>query len=62
MISQCANCGNNFEIISDEVMFCSPSCKREHDLFKTVESEKIDKKIARRNARQKSTYNTLIIT
>lgn len=33
MISQCCNCGKTFQIISDEVMFCTPTCEKKHDLF-----------------------------
>jgi hypothetical protein len=33
MISQCCSCGKNFQIITEEVMFCSSSCEKKHDLF-----------------------------
>ena len=38
MVSQCCCCGNNFHVESDEVLFCSSKCEKEHDLF-SVEKE-----------------------
>lgn len=32
-ISQCSNCGKDFEIDSENLLFCSESCEKEHDLF-----------------------------
>ena len=38
MVSQCCSCGNTFHIDSDEVLFCSSTCEKGHDLF-SIESE-----------------------
>lgn len=39
MVSQCCSCGHNFHIGSDEVLFCSAACEKEHDLFTEFEKE-----------------------
>jgi hypothetical protein len=39
-ISQCCSCGKDFEIDSEEVLFCSSSCKKEHDIF-TLDKDKL---------------------
>ncbi|MEH7490855.1 hypothetical protein [Neobacillus niacini] len=41
MVSQCCSCGNNFQIVSTEVLYCSTTCEKEHDLFLNVEKEGI---------------------
>ncbi len=38
MLSQCSCCGENFKIVSDEVLFCSSKCEKEHDLFKNIDN------------------------
>jgi len=40
MVSQCCCCGNNFHIASNEVLFCSSKCEKEHDLFSVEKEEK----------------------
>jgi hypothetical protein len=41
MVSQCSCCGNNFQIVSDDVLFCSSTCEIGHDLFTNFEKEEI---------------------
>jgi hypothetical protein len=33
VISQCCNGGKNFQIVTDEVLFCSSECEKKHDIF-----------------------------
>lgn len=33
MVSQCCGCGENFQSVSDDVLYCSSICEKNHDLF-----------------------------
>ncbi|WHY76257.1 hypothetical protein QNH20_19325 [Neobacillus sp. WH10] len=40
MVSQCSCCGLNFQVLSDDVLYCSSKCEQEHDLFFNEKREK----------------------
>ncbi|MCM3663474.1 hypothetical protein M3204_03610 [Mesobacillus subterraneus] len=34
LYSQCSNCGTTYTVQAQQVLFCTGSCERQHDLFK----------------------------
>lgn len=57
--SQCSSCGKNFRVRAEQVLFCSKTCEKQHDLFK-VWKKTIKKSQTGGLARNE--FDTLIIT